>query len=267
MNGIPRLFWFSIACLLVVGCARPRFLEPPPELPAELQGRKLWNTPEAIIYAREKAAAEETVAWIRDVQGHIGRTYRGTIGKGLVIVTDVDDKEPVITSLEALHRLETAPSPTASQPTLVERRKRLDESGLTEAQACRVATVGLDDEAVRGFGLGQTLPPEVQWRMCCPTDRLALKVTREFAPRAIEKKKGKAFATMAAPLMPVACVEAAKVFRLARDTQAFELWAARQSKWEARRDAETRRYMRERALLISPMLSLALTIAQSGQGM
>lgn len=263
----------TVVLFFLVGCgpARPKIvLDAPEDAAAQWQGRTLYHTPQGYIYARDEAIAGETDAWIRDVQGHVARTYRGRIGKGLVLVTDTDDPQPVVGSLEELQRLEAVapltPRP-ASRPSVIERRKRLDESGMNEAMACQVATVPLDVTLLDRIGLPRAgLPADIEWMMTCPSNRLAAKVTREFAPKAIEKKKGKAFLLLAAPAMPAACVEAAKVFQLMRDALAFDLWAARQQDWDdGRRGRESDRYVKERAFIISPLLSLAMTIAQSGQ--
>lgn len=249
------------------GCGPARLLTTAaPELPAAAAGRNLWNTPSAYVYARDESVAGEADAWVRSLRAHLARTYHGDLGKGFVVVTDEND-EPVAKSTEELDRLERlAPSnPAASQPTPGERRKQREESGMTELMTRQIAIVPLDALALRQIGISGPLPADVAWQLTCPSARLARKVTMEFAPAAVEKKKGKAFAILAAPVMPIAVVEAAKLFELVRDTLAFSMWADRQGDWDAaKRSAQTAKYMKERAFVISPMLSLALSIAGTG---
>ena len=87
--------------------------------------------------------------------------------------------------------------------------------------------------------------------------------TWEFAPKALERKKGRAFAIATAWAWPLAFPQAAKGFRLGRDVLVFELWCIRQTDWSAdQRAEEIAKYTKERAFLISPTLSLALSIAR-----
>ncbi|MCK6485271.1 MAG: hypothetical protein HUU22_17405 [Phycisphaerae bacterium] len=256
-----------VLLLLIAGaCGPARLLPAPPELPESANGRRLWHTPHAYIYARETEIAGETDRWIDGLNGHLHRTYDGALGKGLVIVADVDDEQPIVATLDELDRLQRllpASAAPASRPSPDERRRELVASGMSEEMACWSAVAPLDVAACTTAGLPVQLPRDVQWRMCCPSNRLALKITREFAPRAVERKKGKAFAIIAAPAMPVATLEAAKVFELTRDVTAFVLWSERVSGWDAvRREREAQRYMRERAFTLSPLLSLALTLAE-----
>ena len=107
------------------------------------------------------------------------------------------------------------------------------------------------------------LPEEVAWRVCCPSQRLMEEAIWEFAPVALEKHLGKGFAVMTAWAWPVAFAEAAKALRLGRDVTVFQMWASRQSDWSTeKRLAEVARYTRERAFVISPMLSLALAMVK-----
>lgn len=265
INRVAR--YTCVLLLLLAGaCGPARLLPPPAELPETTNGRRLWYTPHAYIYTREKEVAGETDRWIQGLDGHLRRTHGGALGKGLVIVADIDDEQPIVATLDELDRLLwllPASAAPARRPSLDERRRELEASGMSEEMACRTAVASLDDAACGAAGLPQQLPVDVVWRMCCPSSRLALKITRAFAPRAVEHKKGRAFALLAAPAMPVATLEAAKVFELTRDVTAFALWADRATDWDAaRRERETRRYMHERALTLSPLLSLSLTIAE-----
>jgi len=245
-------------------------LELPRELPGELNGRRLWHTPRAYIYAADKAVAGETDRWIADLAGHLRRTYQSDLGKGLVIVVDKDEPA-VVPSFDELVRLQRLAAEQSGEsrdalPTVEKQRAKLAESGMSEELARRVNPVPLDDAALASAGLTGPLPVDTSWRMCCASSRLAESATWEFAPAALERKKGKAFVVMTAWALPLAVPEAAKVFQLARDTLAFQMWATRRSDWTLeRRQAEIDRYMRERALVLSPTLALALAIAKGQQ--
>ena len=249
------------------GCAsRPRLVDAPPAAPAQLAGRRLWPTSAALIYARDESLAAETQQWIESLAAHLARTYHASLGKGLVVVTDLHDA-PVVESFDELVRLESlAPAARSASPTSPEaRRRRLSDAGMTEEMARQVATVPLDDAVLKRHVGDVRAFNDVQWRICCPSQRLALRVTQQFAPKAIEKQKGRAFAMLTASVIPIASLEAAKVFALARDALAFDLWAARRADWDdARRKRESAQYLKERAFLISPMLAMALAIAKKG---
>lgn len=263
-----------------VGCTRPAVVvEPPSDAPTELCGRRLWHTQSAYIYASHRAAADETDEWIRELSAHLGRTYDGPpLAKGLVVVADAGDAAPVVSSLEALDRLEQRLPPMDARPrvTVDERRQRLAEQGLAEPLAMMIAIAPLEAIIVTAMPAGSApfaaatsqprpdgasirLPADVGWMICCPTRRLAVDVTRSFAPTAVERKLGKPFAIMAAPLIPVAALEAAKAFDLARDVLVFRLWAEGKADWDDRRRLEeAQRYQGERALRLSPLLPIAL---------
>jgi len=289
-----------VGCIVLGGCARPAVILPAPaELPSEIRGRRLWNTERAYVYARDRAAADETDAWIGELQAHLDRTYdRPALGKGFVIITDLGDEEGVVPTLEELGRLDqTLPSmngPDAPpRMTVAERRRKLEEQGLAEPLALKIAVAPLDGAAlalVAGAPPGSAappngsaaasgphvatatrlnavmelrVPPDASWCICCPTRKLGVETTKSFAPIAVERKMGKAFAAMTAPLIPVAAQEAAKAFDLARDVLVFRLWAAKRSDWsDAKRLVEILRYQRERALRLSPLLPIALNKAR-----
>jgi len=248
------------------GCGPGKLLPKPDLLPDRLGPRALWHTPMAYIYAADKAVAGETQVWIGELAAHVRRTYGQELGKGLVVV--VDKGEPAcIPSLEELVRLQRRTGlaggvPAADLPTVEAQRRKLADSGMSEQVLCLVTSAALDDTALLHLGLSGDLPPDVAWRMCCPSHRLMDAAVWDFAPAALEKKKGKSFAVATAWAWPLAFPEAAKVFRLARDTLAFELWTHRQSGWpREQRAAELARYVKERAFLISPTLALALSMA------
>ncbi len=257
----------AVACLAGgLGCGPATLLERPRELPERLDGRVLWHTPNGYIYATDKSVAGETDRWIKALAGHVKRTYGSELGKGLVIVVDRDEK-PIVDSFDALMRLERKGSPHLGKgkpPNAEDRRKNLEDSGMSEQLACRVTPLSLDDKALSSVGLSpDNLPSDAVWRMACPAQRVMEAAVWDFGPKVIEKRKGKAFAVMVAWAYPLAFPEVAKALRLTRDVLAFDLWCGRQEGSLERRRSETGRYLRERAFVLSPMLSVALSLAKS----
>ncbi len=250
----------------LVGCGPGKLLPNPDTLPEKLGPRVLWHTPVAYVYAADKTVAGEAEGWISELAAHVRRTYGRELGKGLVIVVDKGEP-PGIPSLEELVRWQRRTGlasgvPAADLPTVEAQRRKLAESGMSEETLCLITSAVPDDTALLHLGLPSNLPPDVAWRMCCPSHRLMDAAVWDFAPAALEKKKGKSFAVVTAWAWPLAFPEAAKVFRLARDTLAFELWTQRQQGWSReQRATELARYVKERAFLISPTLALALSMA------
>lgn len=260
---------FAIIALIAFaeGCGPGKLLDAPAELPTELNGRRLWHTPRAYIYAAEEAIAGETDRWIAELGAHVRRTYKAELGKGLVVVIDKDEP-PFVRSFEELIRLQrrTARAADVDQHELPDdetHRRRLAGAGMTEELACRVTPFELDAKALADGGLPEPLPSDLMWSISCPSESLMEKSMWEFAPKAIEEKHGKSFAVATFWAWPIAFAEAAKGFRLGRDVLAFELWTIRQTEWpiEKRRKA-IRRYTDERALVLSPTLALALKVAR-----
>src|SRR5437773_1729991 len=79
-----------IITLVASGCGPSELLKNPSGWPAEWQGRRLYNTPSAYIYASTDSAAGEAERVTQSVAREIA-SRRGEPGKGLVVVTDVHD--------------------------------------------------------------------------------------------------------------------------------------------------------------------------------
>jgi len=129
-QAIPLL----VGAAWLAGCGPATLLQNPADLPVEACGRRLWHTPRAYIFAADETVAGETDRWIHDLSGHLQRTYTQPLGKGLVIVTDLNDPQPVVPSLDALMRLERS-SPVYNpeeEVTIDERRKKLESAGMSE---------------------------------------------------------------------------------------------------------------------------------------
>lgn len=262
-----RLGIVAVACLAGgFGCGPATLLERPQGLPARLDGRALWHTPNGYIYATHKNIAGETDRWIGAMNGHVRRTYDAELGKGLVIVVDQDEAS-IVDSIETLVRLEglfSRQTGVEKAPSVEKRRQKLEDSGMSDELAFRITPVELDDEALSSAGLPpEGVPADVQWRVVCPSHRVMESAVWEFGPKAIEKRKGKAFVVMTAWAFPLAFPEAAKVLQLSRDALVFSAFCDRQEWTKERRQGEFERYLTERALTLSPLLSISLSFAKS----
>ncbi|MBX3394704.1 MAG: hypothetical protein KF841_05010 [Phycisphaerae bacterium] len=264
--GVPTAFFFIA---LTSGCGPGRLLERPADMPAEVDGRRLWHTSRAYIYATHEATAGETNRWIGELAGHLNRTYKRPLGKGLVIVVD-DNEAPFVDSIVELIRLQnrTAVAAGVEQHELPNeeiQRQKYKDAEMSEDLVCRITPFELDAKALAARGFPENLPPDVEWRLCCPSESLMKSAMWDFGPKAIEKKQGKTFAVATAWAWPLAFAEAAKGFELGRDVLAFELWSTRQADWESEfRRREIEKYAEQRALVLSPTLALAMKIAKGG---
>src|SRR6266571_3175646 len=90
---LPTFPFVAFALLLLLaacGCG-PAVVGPAPAgWPAEVNGRRLYNTPSAYVYATSDLAAGEADQAVRSAAAEIVRAG-GEPGKGVVIVTDLGD--------------------------------------------------------------------------------------------------------------------------------------------------------------------------------
>lgn len=92
-------------CVCAAGCGPTRLLPPPPELPKEVEGRSLWNTPVSAIYARDKAVAAEAETMLNALDSELRKCCDRPLGRGILIVVDTVDEKGVVTSLAEAERL------------------------------------------------------------------------------------------------------------------------------------------------------------------
>jgi hypothetical protein len=86
----------AISCLLLVaalcGCGPARLLPPPAGWPREIEGRALYVTPRAFIYATTPAAAGWMDRYLDDRIPHIEKRFGASLGRGIVITVSPGDK-------------------------------------------------------------------------------------------------------------------------------------------------------------------------------
>lgn len=264
--GAPALI---LAIAAVGGCGPGALLDRPANMPAEVDGRRLWHTDRAYIYAAREATAGETNRWIGELIGHLNRTYKRPLGKGLVIVVD-ENEAPFIDSIDELVRLQVRTAVAAGveqheRPNEEAQRQKYKDAEMSDDLVCRITPFELDTKALTSRGFPEELPKDVEWCVSCPSESLMKSAMWVFGPRAIEKKQGKTFAVATAWAWPLAFAEAAKAFELGRDVLTFELWSIRQADWQPdHRRREIENYAEQRAIVLSPTLALAMKIAKGG---
>lgn len=239
----------------LAGCGPSKLLPPPTHMPAEIDGRSLWNTPLAVIYAKDKAVAGEAETMARDLDGELQKCYQRGAGRGLIIVNDINDAHPLIRTLEEAERLERArpthpnKPATTTQPTSGpsdEDRKEMEELGMTEEVLCRMIVAPLDAEFLRGIGLTDDACAGLDWFICCPSKRQARDAIAKITDAAIKKEGGFAMKLVVAPWMPLILSEAAKKMEAGTKLIIVESWAMRQTDWDTEKRRQIVREMTKR---------------------
>jgi hypothetical protein len=89
-----QLLFAAVAFLIsaTIGCAPAVRLPAPPGWPAEISGRRLYNTPNTYIYASNDAAAGEADRVVQSAVAELS-ARGGAFAKGVVMVTDIGDVE------------------------------------------------------------------------------------------------------------------------------------------------------------------------------
>jgi len=84
-----------VLCLFVVilapGCAPATLLQPPPGVPQEIQGRKLYYTPRGFLYATNAPAAGWADRYLKERLGRIPRQFEVSLPPGAVVVVSPGD--------------------------------------------------------------------------------------------------------------------------------------------------------------------------------
>ena len=257
-------------CLLALasGCGPKTLLPVPATLPERLGVRRMWHTPRAYIYARDKAIAGETDRWIAEIADYVERVHQQKLGKGLVVVHDKGE-QPCLSSFDDVVRLfldaekfdgvsdESAPGPP--KPPREKLREVMNESGMTEHMLRTVMPLPLDDAALQAIGLdAELIPDDIAWRLTAASHRSLEAAVWEFGPKASERAEGKAAAVLMAWAYPIVFPLVAKGLRLPRDTLVFAMWSAKQASWTPdRRKNATERFTVERARAIGPIFASA----------
>lgn len=232
---------WPLVALVLAGCgpSKPVLLDRPADWPVACGARKLFNSPDAYIYARDEADVAEAAGWVKETRDYINRKYRAELGKGLVLVQSPGDA-PVVSTLEQELALERDPAnvvtPMRHPQSAAELRNRLAAEGVPEGPTVRGATVPLPPDKLAALGL--RLPP-LPWAVAAPSHALAVGCAVEVGTAAFRKKRPDLSEEQARKLADLTKNTLAKSFEIGRGDVVFILWAQQQKGWsdDQRREA------------------------------
>lgn len=256
LSKCPRIRWprrltrpVCIGLFLIAAGCGPQppkvLLDTPENVPAEYNGRKLYHTPQAYVYARSDEAAGEADRWVIDVKKYIKRNYQRELEKGLVVVMDPGDP-PVVQTLEEAHLLERDPAIMVTKPrhakSVAELRKRMADQGLPERPAITGMSLVLPPRKRQELGLET---PATDWAAVAPSHALAVECGIEVGAAALRTKKQDWTEEQARKAATTFKDTLAKAFEIGRGNPIFIAWVQRQSDWsdDERREA-IRKYLR-----------------------
>lgn len=220
-------------------------------MPSDIGGRPLWNTPLAVIYAKDKTIAGEAETLVMELDCELRDGYQRGAGRGLIIVNDINDPAPVIASFEEAQRLESSRRPlrkkqtATSQPTSGpsgEDRKDLAELGITEELICSMIVAPLDADFRHRVGLTDEACAGLDWFICYPSHRQTRESFTKLTDAAIEKEGGLGMKLLVAPWMPLILGEAVKKMDAGTKLIIVESWSMRQPDWD---NAKRRQVVKE----------------------
>lgn len=244
-NSVLTCGWvMGLLLTVATGCAPKAgpptvILAAPTDVPTRWQNKKLYNTPNAYIYAAGPESAGEADRWLAELKSYISRKHKATLDKGVVIVAEPGDA-PIAPTLEEQLTLELDPSLIVTPPrrprTAAEIRKRLDAEGIPEAPMARAASLPLSAARLAALGLNV---PRADWAVVAPSHALASQCGVEVVAASLRKKNPKIDEPRSMELARKFPDMAAKPFEIARPQPVFILWAQRQKDWSdaQRRDA------------------------------
>ncbi len=218
----------------IVGCGPSKpavLLETPANVPAEYNGRRLYHTPQAYIYARSDESAGEADRWVLDVKKYIQRNYHRDLEKGVVIVMDPSDV-PVAQTLEDLLILERDPSIQVTKPrhekSLAEIRKKMSAEGISERASVRGSTIVLPRGKRESMHLQMGATP---WVVTAPSHELAVECGVEVGAGGLRKKRPNWSEEQSRKAASMFKDSFAKAFEMARGNPVFIAWVQRQGDW------------------------------------
>ena len=258
-----------------IGCAPAKLLDPPAGWPVEWKNRKLYNTPNVYIYARNDAAAGQADALAERVIREFSRRTAGRSVKGLLLVTDLDE-EPVVPDHKTycnlmLSKAAAERGQTLSAEELEERygkiRQAMAEQGTDAEMELLMTPISLDRSDLSGtLGLERTVSESVDWAAAISTEALIVEANRKNMQG--ELKNREIGLVLQMPLAPIIMFEErlrnAKAF-VARDVTLFRNLANQQQDWsEEKRQDETQAYM-ERKLneALLPVITQLVDVLQA----
>lgn len=234
-------FFCVVAACYLSGCGPqpPKvLLDAPADYPATLDGRRLFHTPNAFIYARNETDAGEADRWVKAVGDYIRRKHGGELDKGLILIMDPQDR-PLVDSLDAQAALEQDPSLMVTQPrrpkSVEEIRQTMSDEGIPEKAAVRGASLPLTRRILQQQGIDINVP----WAVSAPSEELAREVGVEMGVGLLRKKRPALSEEDARSALSGYAATLAKPLKIVRGHPVFVLWVQRQPNWtdDHRREA------------------------------
>lgn len=208
-------------------------------LPESWNGRQLFDTDRAWVFARDKKQAKEADRYIREIQRYVEKYHHVALGKGLVIVMESQDP-PMIASFEEGQALEADPDVQRTPPRVrkspAELRTELAKTGVSERTMLRGTSAPLPPRKRAEIGLASARVP---WALAAPSNALCVESGQSMMMEGLRHKDPNLDERRAKTAMGLVKGLAAKPFEMMRPQLLFMLWAQRQGDWsdEQRRSA------------------------------
>lgn len=268
------LCWTAPVLMIIVGCGPTRLLEPPSGWPAEWKNRRLYNTPNAFIYAGSDAAAGEADSLAEKVAREFKERTGGRPVKGLFLVTDLG-QQPVIPDHRTYCKLMLARQTAGDRGPLSEAQleeqcdaivKAMAQQGTDPEMELLITPASLSaSDLLDHLGMGRGVASSVDWAVALSTSALIEQAVRENMQS--ELKQREIGLVLQVPLAPIIMFEERLrncKAAVSRDVTMFRRLASLQVGWsEDRRQDETQAYM-ERKLneALLPVLTQLTDILQ-----
>ncbi len=252
-----------LLCLALLGtvlvasqlaCAPVKLLDPPAGWPVEWKNRKLFNTPNAYIYARNDAAAGQ----VDEIAARVNREFQkrtdGRLVKGLLLVNDLGE-HPVIADHETYTKLMLNRSAGIRNQALTDAQLETQYARIRQTMADRGTQAEMEllmtpvslsrTDLTLMLGFDSNVSDSAAWSAVISTSALIEYANRENMQSELHNRK--IGLVLQVPLAPIILFEErlrnAKAF-VARDVEVFRNLAHQQADWsEEKRQDETLAYM------------------------
>lgn len=242
-DAVPTILLMAIAIL--PGCAPAVLLDNPPDWPGDWAGRRLFNTPDAFIYAADDLAAGETDRLVRTVVEDFRNQTQREASKGLILVTGEGDP-PLVTDARVWFEItELSKAISGNKPTPTE--EELNRGWAEFEQQCAELGVGAGTllgmlpyqvaveqfDALFAFPGG--MPGGAEWAVVLPTRRMIRKCNKAVIKATLEKEGiGTVAQVVMAPVLAMAESVTEDAVAVTRDVAVFSRLVYNQADWTTR---------------------------------
>jgi len=241
MKRCARLVLAMLAGM-VPGCAPRVLLDNPAGWPENWADRRLFNTPNAFIYATNKGVAGEADRLIQQVANDFRRQTGRQTPKGLLFATDVLDAPLVRDGRQWFEMTEQSKAISENRPALTP--PELDEKWVAFEQGVSELGVGADlllqmvpfhitpEQLPHVLGFSGGTPQDVSWVLVIPTHALVRKCNQTVLRATLEKEGiGPVAQVLVAPMLALAESMAVEGTAVARNIVLFSQFARCQTDW------------------------------------